>query len=206
MTTPTDPKQLAARLRSLEAKATPGPWTGDRIDGTVKYWILGPNEAKVCRDHYGEYETYGFQNKEDEDLVMELRNNLPAILSALDSAPSSAAQREAEPEGGEIRCAQCEHVKSVHHVRTPSDEWSCCQQLNCVCLEFEDPRQPAPVEPAGEAPTLVTATDLGEELQLLREFRRILRDAEFVITADVAEQIDRIDDQLDALRAGRGEK
>jgi hypothetical protein len=82
-------QQLVGRLRDLLPKATPAPWIGDRYDGTIKYSILGgPNRAIVCRGDNGNSECgpYGFNNGADEELVMAMRNALPALLAIAEAA------------------------------------------------------------------------------------------------------------------------
>jgi hypothetical protein len=82
-------QQLVGRLRELASKATPAPWIGDRFDGTVKYFILGgSSRVNVCRGDNGNSECgpYGFENSADEELVMAMRNALPALLEIAEAA------------------------------------------------------------------------------------------------------------------------
>lgn len=79
-------------LRRLHEAATPGPWRGDRLDGTVKYQILGgpegDEEVSVCSGDNGNNALggpYGFHSDHDEALVMALRNALPALLDELEA-------------------------------------------------------------------------------------------------------------------------
>jgi hypothetical protein len=69
------------RLRELMEKATPGPWTGDRIDGTVKYNMHGQDGSLVIN---------GDLWHEDHELIMALRNELPAILARLEKLEAVA--------------------------------------------------------------------------------------------------------------------
>lgn len=57
------PQDLAARIRKLQEKATPGPWVRDHI---------------ACA------------TQRNADLAYLLVNELPAILAALDGAESAA--------------------------------------------------------------------------------------------------------------------
>jgi hypothetical protein len=74
------------RLRELNAKATPPPWTGDRFDGTVKYDMKGPDGAVVIHGDNGNSEDgpYGTVLATDDALIMTMRNELPAILDRLE--------------------------------------------------------------------------------------------------------------------------
>jgi len=83
------------RLKKLEAAATPGPWVGDRYDGTVKYAIQGPGDALVCQGCNGNSagdNPYGFQSTEDESFVMAARNALPALIAVAEAAKGVAGR------------------------------------------------------------------------------------------------------------------
>lgn len=75
-------------LEALAKAATPGPWRGDRIDGTVKYDIVAgdyPNGeyTVVCHGDNGNACNggYGFASAENEDYV--LAANPVAILALI---------------------------------------------------------------------------------------------------------------------------
>jgi hypothetical protein len=100
------------KLEELAKAATPGPWIGDRIDGTVKYDIVAgdyPNGEFeiVCRGNNGN--NFGFMKREDEDytlaanptaileLIAEVRNLRETIRKQASSARAGmdAAKRAA---------------------------------------------------------------------------------------------------------------
>lgn len=78
-------KEERARLRELEAKATPGDWTGDRHDGTVKYSILSATGGVVTIGRWDDDGSFlGFQTDEDAALVIRSRNALIPLLDEID--------------------------------------------------------------------------------------------------------------------------
>lgn len=75
------------RLEAMALAATPGPWRGDRIDGTVKYDIVAgdyPNGeyTVVCHGDNGNASDggYGFTSAENEEYVLAVN---PATILAL---------------------------------------------------------------------------------------------------------------------------
>ncbi|KAA0089339.1 hypothetical protein CIW54_07690 [Paraburkholderia sp. T12-10] len=75
------------RLEALAKVATPGPWRGDRIDGTVKYDIVAgdyPNGeyTVVCHGDNGNASDggYGFTSAENEDYALAAN---PSTILAL---------------------------------------------------------------------------------------------------------------------------
>lgn len=84
------------KLRDLAQAATPGPWTGDRYDGTVKYDILGANGGTVIRGDNGNSEggPYGIYRDEDERFI--LAANPATILALLDALAAQAPKPEAK--------------------------------------------------------------------------------------------------------------
>jgi hypothetical protein len=64
-------------LKTTLAAMTPGPWTGDRLNGTVKYCVLGADRVPVIR---GDSSEYGILRSEDEEGVMAIRNAAPALI------------------------------------------------------------------------------------------------------------------------------
>lgn len=76
------------KLEALAKAATPGPWRGDRIDGTVKYDIVAgdyPNGeyTVVCHGDNGNASDggYGFTSAENEEYA--LAANPAAILELI---------------------------------------------------------------------------------------------------------------------------
>ena len=97
----TAPFDLAAleKLEALHAAATPGEWTGDRHDGTVKYRLHSENcncdreEPWSCShlvlsvDHKNVTSGFlGARSAENEKLVMALHNAFPDMAKALREA------------------------------------------------------------------------------------------------------------------------
>lgn len=75
--------------RALCAAATPGPWTGDCLDGSVKYQIVGPGEEDLvmeCDHKNGDSGFTGENAEADEAFVLASRQALPAHVDALELA------------------------------------------------------------------------------------------------------------------------
>jgi hypothetical protein len=68
-------------------KVTPGPWKGDRYDGTVKYELVGEDHSVVIRGDNGNSDSqsspYGILNKGDEDFIKHSRSDIPYLLSLI---------------------------------------------------------------------------------------------------------------------------
>ena len=78
----------AAELRELEARATGGPWVGDRLDGTVKYGIKGPLGGYIITvDDDGL-----LIEPDDAALVLALRNHAKFLAAALEAAEAIDAR------------------------------------------------------------------------------------------------------------------
>ena len=80
--TPADLNTLAAAV----GKMTPGPWHGDRLDGSVKYAVLGADDVAVIKGDNGNanpYDNtyYGVQTAADEVGIVALVNAAPALLA-----------------------------------------------------------------------------------------------------------------------------
>ena len=75
-------KQLDDAL-ALANAATPGPWRGDRLDGTVKYEVLGADDVQVLRvDHKnGEFGFLSDNSMSDERFVLASRTLVPALVA-----------------------------------------------------------------------------------------------------------------------------
>jgi hypothetical protein len=64
----------------LDAKATPGPWTGDRYDGTVKYRVMSGDATVLVVDHKNmESGFLSERGDHDEAWVLRSRTLLPSL-------------------------------------------------------------------------------------------------------------------------------
>lgn len=70
-------------LKKLAEAASPGPWKGDRYDGTVKYELLDANDNTVIRGDNGNSDAgpFGIAGQDDEKFI--LAANPAAILELL---------------------------------------------------------------------------------------------------------------------------
>lgn len=59
-------------LRRLAEAASPGPWRGDRFDGTVKYCVMSSNGKQVIAGDNGNSESgpFGVTTNEDENYIL----------------------------------------------------------------------------------------------------------------------------------------
>lgn len=93
--TPSDAHRIGLEAEALGARATPGPFRGDRFDGTVKYAILAfidPSKTEYTPAHQDETITVlevdhkngtsGFRtDNKDEELVIHALNNYASLGS-----------------------------------------------------------------------------------------------------------------------------
>jgi hypothetical protein len=96
---------MSLGLNELEAavgKMTPGPWTGDRYDGTVKYNMLGADRKPVITGDNGNSDEgpYGVLRSEDEVGIMALRHAAPALIAAARERDELAALLQDCPQFG----------------------------------------------------------------------------------------------------------
>lgn len=70
-------------LKKLAEAASPGPWKGDRYDGTVKYELLDANDNTVIRGDNGNSDAgpFGITGEDDEKFI--LAANPAAILELM---------------------------------------------------------------------------------------------------------------------------
>lgn len=75
---------LAAKLKELGEKATPGDWSAKLDDGSITLTsMFDPIGSTIC----------GSIRAKDARLVSALKANLPAIIAALEARPSPADER-----------------------------------------------------------------------------------------------------------------
>lgn len=70
-------------LKKLAEAASPGPWKGDRYDGTVKYELLDANDNTVIRGDNGNSDAGPFSITGEDDEKFILAANPAAILELL---------------------------------------------------------------------------------------------------------------------------
>jgi hypothetical protein len=69
------------RLESFLKEAPPLPWTGDRIDGTVKYSVLDANRNPVITGDNGNSEHGPYGILCDDAFVLAAFNALPKLIA-----------------------------------------------------------------------------------------------------------------------------
>lgn len=110
---------LAARLRELGEKATPGEWRHNQWvnqrDNSVMADEIKANGNVMINDVYRE---------EDAALIVTLRNNLPAIIAALEARPAPATEGEVEAVARVLAEAACPLSFSHHRDKFVDDFWS----------------------------------------------------------------------------------
>jgi len=69
------------QLKEIEYRlnfSTPGPWVGDRRDGTVKYTLYGADRTRVI---CGNNEDLGIMNSGDEEFIRYSRTDIPDLIA-----------------------------------------------------------------------------------------------------------------------------
>lgn len=72
---------LLSEIRERLKRATPGPWKGDRHDGSVKYALIGDGERKVLSL---DSEAPGFFSFYDEEFIRHSRADIEALLEMIE--------------------------------------------------------------------------------------------------------------------------
>jgi hypothetical protein len=94
MSNPTELPDLDLNeLEAIALAATPGPWKGDRYDGTIKYDLLGKDDETVIHGDNGnsDHGPFGIENEEDENYLLAFHPATALRLIEL--------ARRAQPEG-----------------------------------------------------------------------------------------------------------
>lgn len=115
MTTPTQQIDLVA-MRKLAMAATPGPWIGDRIDGTVKYDLIAAGgERVICGDNSNsDSGPYGIMNEEDERYLLAWHPAAAlALLDRLESAERELMPDCADPQAQAVAPAEVEDLAAL---------------------------------------------------------------------------------------------
>jgi hypothetical protein len=75
-----------AEIRKRCEAATPGPWHGDRYDGSIKYEMRGADDALVLAvDHKnGTFGFLGDKETADEKFVLHSREDVPYLLTEVE--------------------------------------------------------------------------------------------------------------------------
>lgn len=90
-------QEQLAEWQALTEAATPGPWRGDRDDGTIKYAVLGyRDETIIAVDHKnGTSGFLGDNGDNDEKFVTAAREAMPALLAEVKRQAERAEAAEA---------------------------------------------------------------------------------------------------------------
>jgi hypothetical protein len=98
---------MIEELKALAEKATPGPWQHHMSH------VYGPDPMRelVCQFRNGPWLT------SDRDLIAALRNNLPAIISALEAVP---VMKEALEDIGIYGCGM---LNQPIELNQPPEQW-----------------------------------------------------------------------------------
>lgn len=82
-----------APIKAREQAATPGPWHGDRYDGTLKYKLRGANNAIVLVvEHKScDFGFIGENGDADEEFVIHARTDMPALLAEVERLRAEVA-------------------------------------------------------------------------------------------------------------------
>jgi len=78
--------EILEEIRERCNKATPGPWRGDRYDGSIKYEMHGAGKKLVLAVNHKEM-TFGFTGTNsiaDEDFVLHSREDVEWLLDKID--------------------------------------------------------------------------------------------------------------------------
>jgi hypothetical protein len=134
-------------LDAIEARAnaaTPGPWRGDRHDGTAKYSVegapstSGPQALVLRVDHKdGEFGFVGLNGTADEAFVLAARTDVPALVAEVRRLTADLAEcyrlTGADPDGNDDAHLARKAVGAVKRLRAESDhegekseEWERC--------------------------------------------------------------------------------
>lgn len=118
---------LVAELAALEHDATPAPWMRSDVHGEID----GPDDTAVADEVYG-----GDKMIADAELIVKVRNTLPALLSALQAARMERAEASARAGRLQERVARltekvqawCPHLSTSGYIT--GDE--CCDECGLV--------------------------------------------------------------------------
>lgn len=112
-----------AELRALAKAASPGPWRGDRYDGTVKYDLLDANDEPVISGDNGNSDCgpYGIRGEADEKYLIAVNPaTILRLLDALAAVPAAQQQAQSVPTGWKLVPIE------------PTDE----MRIACPCHEY----------------------------------------------------------------------
>jgi hypothetical protein len=129
MTMPETNAALIAEVKAALEKATPGPWRGDRFDGSVKYDVLAggvesKREVVIHGDDWNcsEYSDtkFGIVNERDEALILNAPSWLRDLADRLEAAERPDVGRliaQAHAIGAVLRSVGSENVSLAEGVR-----------------------------------------------------------------------------------------
>jgi len=73
---------LLSEVKERVSKASPGPWKGDRYDGSVKYELIGQGGRKVLSL---DAESPGFFSFYDEEFIKHSREDIEYLLKLIEA-------------------------------------------------------------------------------------------------------------------------
>lgn len=105
------PADRIAEIRQRLGAAGPGPWTGDRIDGTIKYDLLDANGSTVVHGCNGnEDPAFGIYGDGNDALILHAPEDLAFLLDEVDRITET--------------CAALRALLAEARVSVEGDEWS----------------------------------------------------------------------------------
>lgn len=136
------PEEIA-RLRALEAKATPGPWREDDRHSPAPHCVsIGDHVADVVSTSCSGMEGGGFERDEDRMLSIAARNALPRLLDEIERLRAENDRLRIvttctcwmlkDTEKVELRADLAEAVallRDVDEFANPVDSWQRCDAL-----------------------------------------------------------------------------
>lgn len=113
-----NPMSMHDELAGLAAKATPGPWVFDGDWSRRPCINAGPKEiAQIYKKGFPARDDHRPDEAANAALIIALRNNLPAILSALNAADEVKRLRKALGNIGNLSLNGCIKVNTMYGER-----------------------------------------------------------------------------------------
>lgn len=153
------------KLKALAAAASPGPWRGDRIDGTVKYSLLDANDNAIVNGDNGNsgHGPYGIVEKNDEEYLMAAHPAAVLELIALTERLESELKAERDEH-------LTTHRKLAGETLRADQGWTRYEEANADRNALRAKRataQPAPTD-AGQAQAAAPDQRIAEKVESWR--------------------------------------